>query len=97
MGIPWVLDLGDHREIPGNPVTPTASFEENQARFQTALAMGGVFCIATHYWEMDAQSVHHGAPSVGEHLRHLVQFATSNPQVMWRSVGEVVSESDFVA
>ena len=97
VGVPWVLDLGDHREIPGNPVTPTASFEENQARFQTALVMGGVFCIATHYWEMDAQSVHNGAPPVGAHLAHLVRLAASNPYILWRSVGQVVSESDFVA
>ena len=97
VGIPWVLDLGDHREIPGNPVTPAASFEENGARYQTALTIGGVFCVATHYWEMEAPSAHPGAPSVGEHLRHLVQLATSNPQVKWRSVGDVVSESDCVA
>ena len=97
VGVPWVLDLGDHREIPGNPVTPAARFEENTARFQTALRMGGVFCIATHYWEMEAGSEHRGAPSVGEHLRHLVQLATSDPQVKWRSVGDVVSESDCIA
>jgi hypothetical protein len=97
IGVPWVLDLGDHREIPGNPVTPAASFEENGARFQTALTLGGIFCVATHYWEMKADSVHPGEPSVGEHLRHLVELARSNPQVKWRSVGDVVSESDFVA
>jgi hypothetical protein len=97
VGVPWILDLGDHREIPGNAVTPTASFQDNEASFQTALAMGGVFCLATHYWEMNASSVHDGAPRVDEHMRHLVRLATSNPQVVWRSVGDVVSESDFVA
>lgn len=97
VGVPWVLDLGDHREIPGNAVTPAASFQENEARFQTALAMGGVFCVATHYWEMNAPSAHGGAPPVGEHLLHLVQLAISDPKVVWRSVGDIVSESDFVA
>jgi len=96
MGIPWILDLGDHREIQGNAVTPAASFEGNQSRFQTALSMGGVFCVATHYWEMTASSIHVGAPSVGEHLRHLIQLATANPQIAWRSVGDVVSKSDFL-
>ena len=96
VGVPWVLDLGDHREIPGNGVTPAANFEDNQARFHTAHALGGVFCIATHYWEMNAPSVHDNAPRVGEHLRYLVQLAVSNPQVVWRSVGDIVSESDFV-
>ena len=97
VGVPWILDLADHREIPGNPVTPAANFEDNQARFHTTLAMGGVFCVATHYWEMNAPSMHDNAPQVGEHLRHLIQLATSNPEVVWRSVGDVVSESDFVA
>jgi hypothetical protein len=58
--------------------------------------MGGVFCIATHYWEMNAPSMHKGAPCVGEHLRHFVEVAASNPRVVWRSVGDVVSGSDFV-
>lgn len=96
IGVPWILDLRDHREIPGNAVTPAANFEENQARYHTAMAMGGVFCIATHYWEMKAPSVHNGAPPVGEHLQHFVRLATSNSQVVWRSVGDVVSQSSFV-
>ena len=97
VGVPWILDLGDHREISGNAVTPTAMLEDNEARFQAAIGMGGVFCIATHYWEMNAPSVHGNAPRVGEHLRHLVKLAMSNPQVVWRSVGDVVSKSAFVA
>jgi len=97
IGVPWVLDLGDHREIPGNAVTPAAKFEDNQARFRAALKMSGVFCLATHYWEMNAPSIHQGGPQVGEHLRYLVQLARSNPEVVWRSVGDVVSKSDFVA
>jgi peptidoglycan/xylan/chitin deacetylase (PgdA/CDA1 family) len=96
MGVPWILDLGDHREIQGNAVTPAASFQDNRNKFQTTLSMGGVFCVATHYWEMNARSVHEGAPSVGEHLRHLVKLATVNPEIKWRSVGDVVSNSDFV-
>jgi hypothetical protein len=96
MGIPWILDLGDHREIQGNAVTPAASFEDNHSRFQTALSMRGVFCVATHYWELKAASIYNGAPSVGEHLNHLIQLATANPQIAWRSVGDVVSKSDFL-
>jgi peptidoglycan/xylan/chitin deacetylase (PgdA/CDA1 family) len=97
LGVPWILDLGDHREIPGNPITPAASFQDNETRFQTALSMGGVFCVATHYWEMQTASLHDGAPPVGEHLRHFVRLAISNPRIVWRSVGDVVSESKLVA
>jgi len=98
LGVPWILDLGDHREIPANPITPAASFAENQLRFQKARSIGGIFCIATHYWEMDAPSVHSGAPRVGEHLRHFVELVKAERSVIsWRSVGDVVSESQFVA
>ena len=57
--------------------------------------MGGVFCVATHYWEQAAPSLHAGDPSVGEHLRRLIDRAVSEPRVVWRSVGEVVSESPW--
>jgi peptidoglycan/xylan/chitin deacetylase (PgdA/CDA1 family) len=97
VGVPWVLDLGDHREIAGNAVTPAASFDENRVRFETAHGMGGIFCLATHYWEMHAESLHKGAPRVEEHLQHFVQLAVSDPRVIWRSVGDIVAQSDFVA
>jgi hypothetical protein len=96
LGSPWILDVGDHREIPGNAITPASRFHHNEAVFENTLSMGGVFCIATHYWEQGAPSFHAGDPSVGEHLRRLVARAVSDPRVIWRSVGEVVSESPFV-
>jgi Uncharacterized protein conserved in bacteria (DUF2334) len=99
LGVPWILDLADHREIPGNPVTPLSSFQRNQAVFKSALATGGVFCAATHYWELKTPSGHPGEPTVGEHLRRLIDLAVANPQVTWCSVGEIVSnrllKSDF--
>ena len=97
LGVPWILDLGDHREIPGNAVTPTASVQHNEAIFESTLARGGVFCVATHYWEQDTPSQYAGDPTVGEHLRRLIDRAVSEPRIVWRSVGEVISESTCVA
>jgi peptidoglycan/xylan/chitin deacetylase (PgdA/CDA1 family) len=91
LGVPWILDLGDHREIPGNAVTPASSFQSNNATFDTALMVGGVFCAATHYWELAAPSLNPGDPTVGEHLRHLIDRARSDSRVIWRAVGDVVS------
>jgi len=91
LGIPWVLDLGNHREIRGNPVTPLSRVQRNEVIFHSALTVGGVFCAATHYWELDVSSVHQGDPTVGEHLRYLIDRAVSDPRVIWRSVGEIVS------
>jgi hypothetical protein len=70
--------------------------QHNQATFDSTLAMGGVFCAATHYWEQGAPSRHAGDPSVGEHLRCLIDRAISEPRVVWRSVGEVISTSPMV-
>lgn len=90
VGIPWVLDLGDHHEIAGNPVTPTSRLERNQRAFESAMRMRGVFCAATHYWELETVSLHAGDPKVGDHLRQLIERARSDPQVVWRSVGDIV-------
>jgi peptidoglycan/xylan/chitin deacetylase (PgdA/CDA1 family) len=97
LGIPWILDLGDHREIPGTAVTPTARVRHNEAIFESTLSMGGVFCVATHYWEQAAPSVQLGAPSVGEQLRRMIHRAMSDPRIVWRSVGDVVSQATFTA
>lgn len=97
VGIPWVLDLGDHREMAGNAVTPLSTLQHNEACFESALRVGGVFCAATHYWELVAPSVHTGDPTVGEHLRRLIARAVSNPHVVWRSVGEILSDSTLLS
>jgi peptidoglycan/xylan/chitin deacetylase (PgdA/CDA1 family) len=88
--IPWVLDFGDHREIPGQPVTPSASFAMHKANFDAALKLGGVFCVATHYWELGDPSTITDDPTVGEQLRLLIDRALSDGRVMWRSVGDVL-------
>ena len=95
-GVPWILDLGDHREIPGNAVTPTAVFQRNKAAFETALTIGGTFCAATHYWELGVPSVNPGDPPVGAHLRHLIDLAREDPRVIWRSVGDVVCNNPLI-
>src|SRR4029078_3349175 len=97
LGVPWVLDLGDHREIAGNAITPAAPLRSNEAVFERRRAMGGVFCAATHYWEHAAPSLHVGAPTVGQQLRRLIDRAVSDPRGVWRSVGDVVSQTAFIA
>jgi hypothetical protein len=90
-GIPRVLDLGDHREIAGVPVTPASSLPRAEAAFEAALERGGVFCAATHYWELDAPSLHEDHGTVGSQLHHLVDRARRDPRVRWCSVGDAVA------
>jgi hypothetical protein len=92
-GIPWVLDLGDHREIAGNPVTPASSPKRNEMVFENAMKLGGVFCAATHYWELDLPSRHPDTQSVGEHLHRLIERAKSDPRVVWCSVGDILTST----
>ena len=95
-GIPWILDLGDHREFAGNPITPHSSLKTNNAAFDDALKMGGVFCAATHYWELPVPSIHGGVPTVREHLRYLIDRARTDSRVLWRSVGDVLASPAMV-
>jgi hypothetical protein len=97
LGVPWILDLGDHREIAGNSVTPSSRIQRNEAVFERTLSIGGVFCAATHYWELDTPSKHAGNPAVGQHLHYLIEHARSDPRVVWRSVSETISEGALVA
>jgi hypothetical protein len=92
VGIPWVLNFGDHREIAGTPVTPVSTVEHNKKAFDAALKLGGVFCAATHYWELGVPSCRVGQPSVGEHLKELTELARCDNRVVWRSVGDIVSD-----
>jgi hypothetical protein len=90
LGCPWILDLGDHREIPGNAVTPVSFAGQNEAVFEEAVRVAGSFCAATHHWELNSPSVNPGEPTVGEQLFKLVDRALSTRGVVWRSVGDVL-------
>jgi hypothetical protein len=92
-GVPWVLDLGDHREIAGNAVTPLAALRDNENALDHACDVGGVFCAATHYWEFDVPSVHIGDPSVRDHLGSLIDRALRCAGTRWTSVGDVLTSA----
>jgi hypothetical protein len=93
-GTPWVLDLDDHKEISGNAVTPSSNPQENEARYNSARQLGGVFCVATHYWEFDTPCLPPNTGTVRDQLQRLVERAKCDPLVVWRSVGDIVSAGD---
>lgn len=51
---PFVLRYRNHREFGCHSLIPGTTFEELKAGFDEARQRGGDFCIATHYWEVDA-------------------------------------------
>jgi hypothetical protein len=91
--VPFVLDLGDHREIAGTAVTPVSRSAVHAANFDAALAVDGVFCAATHYWELGCANQSSDEPSVGDQLERLVARARTTPRVEWRSVGDVLERA----
>jgi uncharacterized protein DUF2334 len=93
LGVPWILDLGDHREIAGTAVTPLSGLKNNQMTLESAFNVGGVFCAATHYWELQVPSQRPGDPTVGEHLLNLIERALALAGTSWESVGDVISRN----
>ena len=53
---PWPLLFPDgHRELPYYSLTPKSTLESLRESFDNVRREGGIFCLATHYWEFDAQ------------------------------------------
>ena len=96
-GVPYVLDLSDHKELAGNPVTPGSTLKQSLRVFDEADGVGGVFCAATHYWEFAQPTKDPDARTVGDHLYQLVHRAMSDPTVRWQSVGTVLSRNHSLA
>ncbi len=93
VGIPWVLDLADHRELLGNAVTPRSRLKQSLRRFDEANRVDGVFCAATHYWELDQPTPDPDCRMVGEHLQKLIERVIADPKIRWVSVGTVLARS----
>ena len=51
---PHVLRYADHAEFGCHSLIPGTTVSELTAAFEEARAAGGDFCLATHYWEVDA-------------------------------------------
>lgn len=91
-GVPYVLDVTNHRELPGTAITPGAVLRTSLNRFDEAAGLGGIFCAATHYWEFQTPTSDPDANTVGDHLRKLVHRAVTDPTVQWSSVGAVLTD-----
>ena len=51
---PHLLRYRKHGEFGCHTLIPGTTFEQLKAGFDEARAAGGHFCVATHYWEVDA-------------------------------------------
>ena len=68
---PFVLRYRNHKEFGCHSLIPGTTFDQLKAGFDEARERGGNFCIATHYWEVDAEM-----KSV---LRRFLDYAAGQP------------------
>lgn len=55
MVYPFPLRYRSHVEFGCHSLVPSTTFEQLARAFDEARAVGGDFCVATHYWEVDDQ------------------------------------------
>ena len=65
---PHVLDFGAHREVAYHSLTPSVTFQKRLAELEFCHQRGGVFVLATHYWELEQKT------KDGLTLRHAIDL-----------------------
>lgn len=75
---PHVLRYRRHAEFGCHGLIPGTTFEDLQRGFDEARAAGGHFCIATHYWEVDAK--------LKDVLRRTLDYAAGFPDVTFVAI-----------
>ena len=78
---PWVLRFSDHQEVGCYGLVPGVTFETLRQGLDFNRSMQGVFCLATHYWELLERSELH-------HILHqFINYACSLPDIHPVTVG----------
>jgi hypothetical protein len=78
MVYPYVLRYRKHAEFGCHGLIPGTTFEALKKEFDEARATGGHFCLATHYWEVDA--------TLKDVLVRLLDYAATFPNVQFVAV-----------
>ena len=78
---PFVLRYGNHAEFGCHSLIPGTSLDELVRGFDEARQAGGDFCLATHYWEVDA--------AMKDVLRRLLDYAARFADVRFVAAEEL--------
>jgi predicted deacetylase len=78
---PHVLRYGRHAEMGCHSLIPGTTFDELRAGFDEARAVGGHFCMATHYWEVD--------PAMRDVLLQMLDYMSQFPEVRFVAAEEL--------
>ena len=80
---PFVLRYRNHAEFACHSLIPGTTYEELAEGFDEARSLGGHFCIATHYWEVDA--------TLSDVLQRFLDYASSFDEVRFVAAEELFS------
>jgi predicted deacetylase len=75
---PHVLRYRRHAEFGCHGLIPGTTFDDLKRSFDEARAAGGHFCVATHYWEVDA--------TLKDVLVRVLDYAASFPDVQFVAI-----------
>jgi hypothetical protein len=78
---PHVLKYARHAEFGCHSVVPGTTVDMLVGQFEEAQRFGGDFCLATHYWEIDA--------TLARVMRTFLDFAARQPKVRFVAVDEL--------
>lgn len=87
---PYVLDFSTHKEINCYPLTPLVSFEFLKEKFDIASKYNGIFCLATHYWEFNAEMVYNSKISVNDVFRNFWEYVNSFKDIKFISFNQII-------
>jgi hypothetical protein len=74
---PFILDLGDHKEVSCNTVGPRSCYRTLQQELRYCHAVDGVFVLATHYHAFERQT--EDGHTIGNVVNELIDKAASLP------------------
>jgi hypothetical protein len=78
---PHVLRYATHAEFGCHTLIPGTTLRELTDGFDEARRHGGDFCLATHYWEVDA--------SMKDVMRRFLDYAARHADVRFVAVEEI--------
>ncbi len=82
---PFVLRFRYHAELPTRALMPSTRLEDLYRFIEIARRYDGVFCLATHYWEVNEH------PQMRDVLWRFLDYVDRDPAVGCRTADEVLS------
>ena len=87
---PWPVSLSGHREVSCHSVTPLSDVGQLERQLRHAHSNDGVFCLATHHWELDTHHVNLDGKTARGQIATLLALMRTLDDVRMTTVGEAL-------